>query len=209
MAARITGIIDYGGGNLQSVRNAVRALGHEPLIIQDAETLAKADAILFPGQGAFGDCMAALHQRGLVEPLRAWIHEDRPFFGICIGYQALFSAGEENPGVEGLNIFPGNVVRFAAAPGLKIPHMGWNNVTLTDPAHPAWEGLPADPFFYYVHSYYPQPEDASLIAATTEYAGIRFAGAIQRGRLTATQFHPEKSQENGLQLIGNFLRQHG
>ncbi len=199
------GIIDYGGGNLQSVRNAVRALGHEPVIVQSEAGLDQASALIFPGQGAFGDCMAALHERGLVGPLREWIQKDRPFLGICIGYQALFSGGQENPGVEGLNVFPGRVVRFPSAPGLKIPHMGWNQADLTDAGNPAWDGLGAAPFFYYVHSYYPEPDDPSLIAATTEYGNMRFAAAIQRGRLTATQFHPEKSQALGLRLIANFL----
>lgn len=199
------GIIDYGGGNLQSVRNALHHLGHSPVLIDSPESLAQCDAVLFPGQGAFGDTMTALESRGLTGPLREWILADRPFFGICIGYQALFDASDENPGVEGLGIFRGRVVRFPSKPGLKVPHMGWNSVRLTDPADPLWDGLQADPFFYYVHSFFPAPKDPALVAGVTDYAG-EFAGAIRRGRLIATQFHPEKSQENGLRLIANFLR---
>ncbi len=202
------GIIDYGGGNLQSVRNAVRALGHEPVIVATAADLAPTRALIFPGQGAFGDCMSALTERGLVSPLQEWIAADRPFLGICIGYQVLFDDGEENPAVPGLGIYRGRVVRFPQQPGVKVPHMGWNRIHLTHPDHPAWAGLEPDPYFYYVHSYYPEPEDRSLIAAESAYGGQRIAGAIQRGRLVATQFHPEKSQANGLRLIGNFLQLH-
>jgi glutamine amidotransferase len=204
----MTGIIDYGGGNLQSVRNAVRALGHEPVLVHDADALAGVTSLIFPGQGAFADCMSALEQRGLTGPLRDWIMADRPFFGICIGYQVLFDGGEENPGVAGLGILRGQVVRFPQEPGLKVPHMGWNTAHLSRPEHPVWAGLGSEPFFYYVHSYYPQPEDANVIAATTPYAGLEFAAAVQRGRMIATQFHPEKSQATGLRLIGNFLAQH-
>lgn len=199
------GIIDYGGGNLQSVRNAIRALGHEPVLVNAADDLADVNALVFPGQGAFADCMNALHSRGLVEPLREWLAADRPFFGICVGYQVLFDGGEENPGVAGLGVLRGQVVRFPSEPGLKVPHMGWNNVHPMHPHDAAWAGLGEDPFFYFVHSYYPDPMDADVIAGTTAYAGRDFAAAIQRGRMIATQFHPEKSQAAGLRLLGNFL----
>ncbi len=198
------GIIDYGGGNLQSVRNTVRALGHEPVLVKSGADLEGVSALLFPGQGAFADCMQALDRQELTSPLKEWIAGDRPFFGICVGYQVLFEGGEENPGVAGLGILEGQVVRFPKEPGLKVPHMGWNNVT-TNPSDPAWEGLGEDPFFYFVHSYYPEPADPSVIAGRTTYAGREFAAAVQRGRMIATQFHPEKSQDAGLRLIGNFL----
>lgn len=199
------GIIDYGGGNLQSVRNAVRALGHEPVLVHSPDDFADVSALVFPGQGAFADCMAALHSQGLAEPLCAWLAEDRPFFGICIGYQVLFEGGEENPGVPGLGVLRGQVVRFPSEPGLKVPHMGWNNVRPSQPDDPAWAGLCGEPFFYFVHSYYPQPLEPEVIAGTTHYAGSDFASAVLRGRMFATQFHPEKSQATGLRLLGNFL----
>ena len=202
------GIIDYGGGNLQSVRNAVRALGHEPVLVSSPADLADVSALRFPGQGAFADCMAALHAQGLADALREWLAEDRPFFGICIGYQVLFEGGEENPGVPGLGVLRGQVVRFPAEPGLKVPHMGWNNVEPTHASDPAWAGLGEAPFFYFVHSFYPQPLDREVIAGTTHYAGLDFAAAVQRGRMIATQFHPEKSQATGLKLLDNFLEQH-
>ena len=203
-----SGIIDYGGGNLQSVRNAVRALGHDPVLVRSPQDLEGVSALIFPGQGAFGDCMAALGRQQLTEALVSWIAADRPFFGICIGYQVLFAGSDENQGVRGLGVFPGKAVRFPSVPGAKVPHMGWNQAQLTNPEHPVWAGLGEAPFFYFVHSYFPVPEDASLVASRTDYAGLTFASAIQQGNVTATQFHPEKSQENGLRLIGNFLRRH-
>lgn len=199
------GIIDYGGGNLQSVRNAVRALGHEPVLVKSPDDLAGVSALVFPGQGAFADCMSALHGQGLAVPLCEWLAADRPFFGICIGYQVLFEGGEENPGVPGLGVLRGRVIRFPSEPGLKVPHMGWNTVHPVHPDDPAWAGLGEAPYFYFVHSYYPEPEDAGVIAGTTHYAGRDFAAAVQRGRMIATQFHPEKSQAAGLRLLGNFL----
>lgn len=200
------GIIDYGGGNLQSVRNALHALGHDPILVQQPDDLRSVNALVFPGQGAFGDCMAALRRQNLDTALTDWIRADKPFFGICIGYQVLFESSDENPDTQGLGIFKGKVVRFPSRPGLKVPHMGWNRTTLTDPHHPAWANLGPDPFFYFVHSFYPDPLDNSIVAASTDYEDIRFAAAIQHGNLTAAQFHPEKSQDNGLTLIGNFLK---
>lgn len=202
------GIIDYGGGNLQSVRNAVRALGHEPVLVRTPEDLEATGALIFPGQGAFGDCMEALNTAGLSGPLREWLARDRPFFGICVGYQLLFEGGEENPGVAGLGVFRGQVVRFSPQPGLKVPHMGWNSMRAVNPGDPAWEGLGPEPFFYYVHSYYPAPAEQDCVAGITSYADLEFAAAVQRGRLIATQFHPEKSQAAGLRLLENFLKQH-
>jgi glutamine amidotransferase len=204
----MTGIIDYGGGNLQSVRNAFRSLGREPVLVHGPDELASVTSLVFPGQGAFADCMNALDARGLTAPLRRWLEEDRPFFGICVGYQVLFGSSEENPGVAGLGVLPGKVVRFPAAPGLKIPHMGWNTAHILHPEMPAWSGLGADPFFYFVHSYYPQPESAEVAATTTDYAGLTFASSVARGRMLATQFHPEKSQAGGLRLLGNFVAQY-
>ena len=201
----MTGIIDYGGGNLQSVRNAVRALGREPVLVHSAADLAGVTSLVFPGQGEFGDCMKALTNAGLAEPLKEWIAADRPFFGICVGYQVLFEGSDEDPDTAGLGVLPGRVVKFPPLPGVKIPHMGWNTAHLTHPDNPAWAGLGTDPFFYFVHSYYPSPDNSSVVAAGTEYAGLTFAAAVQRGNMLATQFHPEKSQATGLKLLGNFL----
>ena len=202
------GIIDYGGGNLQSVRNALRYTGVEAAYINSPDAFKELDALVFPGQGRFDDAMAGLQRQGLVDPLRQWIAEDRPFFGICIGYQALFERSQENPGVAGLGIFEGEVVRFPSQPGLKVPHMGWNRVRLRHPQDPVWEGQQPDPFFYFVHSYYPVPADPGLTAGVTDYDGD-FVCAIQRGNLLATQFHPEKSQTAGLTLLDRFVRRHG
>ena len=202
------GIIDYGGGNLQSVRNALRCTGVEARYVDSPAGFAGMDALVFPGQGRFDDSMAGLHRQGLVEPLREWIAADRPFFGICIGYQALFERSQENPGVAGLGVFEGEVRKFAARPGLKVPHMGWTRVRLSHADGAAWQGQEVDPYFYFVHSYYPVPADPALTAGITDYDGD-FVCAIERGNLIATQFHPEKSQAAGLALLGQFVRRHG
>lgn len=198
------GIIDYGAGNLRSVANAVQSLGFEARIISSPADFAGLSHLILPGVGSFGDSMEELRRRGLEEPVRAWIEADRPFFGICVGYQMLFEAGEESPGVAGLGIFRGTVRRFPED-GRKIPHMGWNAAVPRDPADPLWDDLGEPPFFYFVHSYFPEPADEELVAMSTEYEGFHFASAIRRGRLLATQFHPEKSQRAGLSLLRNFL----
>ncbi len=199
-----TGLVDYGAGNLQSVRNALRAVGREAVLVKSAADLDGLEALIFPGVGAFGDSMKHLREQGLVEPLRQWIQSGKPFFGICIGYQVLFASSEEDPGVEGLGVFPGEVVRIEA-PGLKVPHMGWNAAALRHPEDPLWAGLGTAPHFYFVHSYHPKPADPELVAATTSY-GSDFACAIRWATGAAVQFHPEKSQSAGLRLIDNFLR---
>lgn len=197
------GLVDYGAGNLQSVRNALRALGRDSVVVTSAGELADGvEALIFPGVGAFGDSMRNLRDRGLVDPLCDWIRGGRPFFGICIGYQVLFQDSEESPGVKGLGIFPGRVIRLRA-PGLKIPHMGWNEARWQQPDDPLWAGLGPAPHVYFVHSYHPQPTDDGLIAATTDY-GAPFASAIRWPSGAAVQFHPEKSQAVGLRLIDNF-----
>lgn len=197
------GIIDYGAGNLSSVCNSFRANGIEGRLVRTADDIDGLTHLVLPGVGAFGDCSRALHGQGLVEPIRQWISEDRPFLGICIGYQILFDSSEETPGAPGLGIFRGHVRRFPDC-GLKIPHMGWNKVEPQQTNDPIWAGMGDSPYFYYVHSYYPEPEDSSIIAAHTTY-GSTFAAAVRRGRLVATQFHPEKSQLLGLKLLNNFL----
>ncbi len=201
-----TGIIDYGAGNVRSVCNTLDAIGAERKMVSSPKDLEGIDSLIFPGVGAFGDCSRNLTASGLMDPLRDWIAADRPFLGICIGFQMLFEGSTECPGVPGLGSLPGTVVRFPDEPGLKVPHMGWNRLELANPADPAWDGLGDAPYFYFVHSYFPEPADPALIASTTPY-GHRFASSVRRGRLLATQFHPEKSQKAGARLIGNFLKE--
>ena len=201
----ITGIIDYGAGNLRSVHKAVETLGFEARRITGPAEVAEVDALILPGVGAFGDCLRHLGEQGLVESLRAWILEDRPYFGICLGYQILFASSEESPATPGLSVFPGEVVRFPAG-DWKVPHMGWNEIQFTDATDPLWTGLPARPHVYFVHSYYPRPADGSIIASTCDY-GLKFASSIRKGNIVATQFHPEKSQKLGLAILRNFLEQ--
>ncbi|MEX0671233.1 MAG: imidazole glycerol phosphate synthase subunit HisH [Pirellulales bacterium] len=193
-------IVDYGSGNLRSVQKAFERLGAEALITDDPEVVAKAGRVVLPGVGAFGDAMRALHGRGLVEPLVAHVRADKPFFGICMGLQLLFETGWEGGRHAGLGVLPGEVVRFEVSAGMKVPHMGWNTV--------AWRGgsQPADAggWYYFVHSYHARPKDDSLVAAVTDYGG-EFCSAVSRGRLFATQFHPEKSQAAGLELLARFI----
>ena len=200
----VTGVIDYGAGNLRSVRNTLDSLGAEQKLIATGDELTGVDSLIFPGVGAFGDCSRNLEERGFMEPLREWIAADKPFLGICIGFQMLFQSSTESPGARGIGAFAGEVVRFPDTPGLKVPHMGWNHLDLANPADPVWSGLGDEPYFYFVHSYFPDPADKSLVASTTLH-GVEFASSVRRGKLFATQFHPEKSQAAGAKLIGNFL----
>ncbi len=197
------GIIDYGAGNLQSVRNTFLAAGQDAILVTQPSELEGLTHLVLPGVGAFGDCSRALHAQGLADAIRTWIAADRPFLGICIGYQILFESSEESPEATGLGIFQGQVTKFRTQE-LKVPHMGWNNLNISDHSDTIWQGMDESPHFYFVHSYYPTPADQSLVAARCEY-GEEFAAAIRRGRLVATQFHPEKSQKLGIQLLQNFL----
>lgn len=200
-----TVLIDYGAGNLRSVANALQSLDADVLIVSSAaEFPANPARVILPGVGSFGDSMEELCRRGLDVPVRRCLASGVPFLGICVGYQMLFEGSEESPGIPGLGILKGQVKRFL--PGKKIPHMGWNSTTLTHPDHPCWAGLDPQPYFYFVHSYFPVPEEPSIIAAVTEYEES-FAAAVIRDHLWAVQFHPEKSQDSGLQLIRNFLQQ--
>lgn len=197
------GIIDYGAGNLRSVANAIHALGIEPRLVSSPADFEGLTHLVLPGVGSFGDCMGELDRRGLTGPIRDWVAAGKPYFGICLGYQILFDESVETSGVAGLGIFRGKVRRFVED-GRKIPHMGWNAARPTDPADPLWAGLGDSPYFYFVHSYFPEPADPTIVAMTTEY-GDTFASAIRSGAVLATQFHPEKSQQAGLRLLANFL----
>ncbi len=196
-------LIDYGSGNIRSVINALRHERADVELISDPARLAEADAVVLPGVGAFGDCVRGLQTRGLWEPLEAWLAADKPFLGICVGYQMLFESSEESPGVRGFGFFGGRVKRFTAA-GLKVPQIGWNQLELTQPNHPLWRGLPARPHVYFVHSYFPEPADESIVTSRTTY-GETFAASAARGRVAAVQFHPEKSQAVGLGILRNFI----
>jgi glutamine amidotransferase len=200
----LTGVIDYGAGNLRSVCNALTMLHTEHKLIRGPEDLNGIDALVFPGVGAFGESMQHLVEQDLVAPIFDWIKADRPFLGICIGYQVLFEGSEECPGTPGLGVFKGQVTRFSPESKLKVPHMGWNNITPLDASDPLWKELPKSPFVYFVHSFFPRPEDQSIVSSTAKH-GETFAASIRSGNVTATQFHPEKSQSVGLQLIRNFL----
>ena len=195
-------IIDYGAGNLKSVVNAIKYLGYEPKITKTPEDVLKAHTIILPGVGAAADTMEGLNQKGLIQPIRSVIAEGRPFLGVCIGLQVLFTGSEEGGWSECLTAIPGRVRRFPA--GLKVPHIGWNQVHQMV-KHPIFESIPDNANFYFVHSYFAEPEDKSIIAGATEY-GITFGSVIIRDNLIATQFHPEKSGEDGLQIYANFLK---
>ncbi|MDF1862633.1 MAG: imidazole glycerol phosphate synthase subunit HisH, partial [Verrucomicrobiales bacterium] len=203
MANRV-GVIDYGGGNLQNVLNVLKFLGHEGSLVSRPSGMDSIDRLLFPGVGSFGDCVEDLDRKQLREPILEWLGADRPFFGICLGYQVLFESSVESPGLKGLGFFEGEVVKFDAGHGLKVPHMGWNEVTPKERNYTLWSGTPTPLHLYFVHSFYPQPADSGLINSTTEY-GDSFASSIGQGNIFACQFHPERSQEAGLTLIRNFL----
>jgi glutamine amidotransferase len=197
------GLIDYGSGNLRSVAKALEAVGSDPQLIVSGPIPEGIDALVLPGVGSFGDSVRHLQERGLFRPIRDWLTSEKRFLGICLGYQLLFQTSEESPGIEGLALFEGKVQRFRA-PNLKVPHIGWNRLAWTKEAYARFPELPSDPFVYFVHSYYPVPENRSIIAATVEY-GEEFAAAVVADNLLATQFHPEKSQENGLAILRQFV----
>ncbi len=197
-------VIDYGVGNLFSVEKALAAVGAEVQVTSDAEQLRAADKIVLPGVGAFGDCMKNLEATGLIPVIRREIEGGKPLLGICVGLQILFEGSEESPDARGLGIFKGQVKRIQAGE-LKVPHMGWNSLA----AHGSGgrkllKGLPEHPYVYFVHSYHAVPEDESVITATAEY-GERITGAVRREHVWATQFHPEKSGDVGLQILKNFM----
>lgn len=197
-------VVDYGAGNLGSVDKALRHLGVASVVTSSPDDALNADAVILPGVGAFQSCMEGLKCRGLDAAVRRVIEAGRPFLGICIGMQMLFEYSEEGGAVPGLGVLRGSVRRFPAALGLKVPHMGWNTLRLYQGC-PLWQGLPESPRVYFVHSYYPVPEDPAVVAAETEY-GLPFCSAVYSENVFATQFHPEKSGAVGLAILRNFAR---
>jgi len=196
-------ILDYGMANLRSVQKAFEKVGTPAEITADPERVRTAAKVVLPGVGAFQDAIAKLRETGLAEAVTDHIGAGKPFLGICLGMQMLFTRSHEDGDFAGLDLFPGDVVRFAAQPDLKVPHMGWNTLTLDAPACPLFRGLPPESAFYFVHSYFAQPTDTGLTAASAEYPRP-FCAAIWRDNVYATQFHPEKSQAAGQVLLRNF-----
>lgn len=196
-------VIDYGMGNLRSVAKALERVGGEVRVSSDPAEILQAGGVVLPGVGAFGACMENLRSRGLVPVVREVVERGTPFFGICLGMQLLFEESEEFGPVPGLGILRGRVVRFPERPACPVPHMGWNNIRIRQPA-PHLREVADGAFVYFVHSYYVVPADPAVVATTTDYAG-EFASAIWRGNVFATQYHPEKSQRVGLQLLRNFV----
>ena len=196
-------IIDYDAGNIKSVEKALHYLGEETTVTRDPQTLLNADKVILPGVGSFGQAMENLHTYGLVPVIHEIVEKKTPFLGICLGLQLLFESSEETPGVEGLGILKGKIVKIPPAPGLKIPHMGWNNIKVKEGSR-LFKGLPDNPYVYFVHSYYLQADDEDIVAATTEY-GVKIHAAVEKDNIFACQFHPEKSSTVGLQILKNFV----
>lgn len=196
-------IVDYGMGNLRSVQKAFEAVGAAAEITSDPDRVAKAGKVVLPGVGAFRDAIAKLRESGLGDAVQSQIRTGRPCLGVCLGLQLLFTRGHEDGHHEGLNELAGEVVPFAEEPGLKIPHMGWNPLTLTRPDCPLFRDLPPNPAVYFVHGYYAVPSDPKIVSATADYP-TPFCTAVWRDNLFATQFHPEKSQAVGLKMLANF-----
>lgn len=204
MSAEIV-IVDYGMANLRSVQKAFERVGHAAEVSADPQRVADARKVVLPGVGAFRDAIARLRETGLAETISEHVRDDQPFLGICLGLQLLFTRGHEDGLHPGLDLFPGEVVRFPEVPGLKVPHMGWNTVRPTRPGCPLLADLPPDPAAYFVHSYYVAPAAPELVAAVADYPDP-FCSVVWRGNVFATQFHPEKSQAVGLAMLRNFAR---
>lgn len=198
-------VIDYDMGNLHSVCKGIETVGGQPLVTHSAQALDQAAGVVLPGVGSFDPAIQHLRSRDLILPLQDLMAAGKPFLGICLGLQILFEGSEEGQ-EPGLGVIPGYVRRFRSEPGLTIPHMGWNSLTLTQPQHPLWQGLPSDPSVYFVHSYYVDPMDAGVIAATVTHGQQTVTAAIAQENLAAVQFHPEKSATLGLQILANFVK---
>ena len=196
-------IIDYDAGNIRSVEKALQFLGQEVKITRDREEILGADKVVLPGVGSFGDAMGKLHQYGLVEVIRQVAEKKTPFLGICLGLQLLFERSDESPGVEGLGILKGEILRIPEGEGRKIPHMGWNSLELRNQGR-LLAGLYGEPYVYFVHSYYLKARDEQIVKATTEY-GVTIHASVEQDNIFACQFHPEKSSDTGLKILKNFV----
>lgn len=196
-------IIDYDAGNIRSVEKALQFLGQEVKITRDREEILGSDKVVLPGVGSFGDAMGKLHQYGLVEVIRQVAEKKTPFLGICLGLQLLFERSDESPGVEGLGILKGEILRIPEGEGRKIPHMGWNSLELRNQGR-LFAGLSGEPYVYFVHSYYLKARDEQIVKATTEY-GVTIHASVEQDNIFACQFHPEKSSDTGLKILKNFV----
>ena len=197
-------IIDYGAGNIQSVAKALRHIGCDCTVTKNKEEILAADGAVLPGVGSFGDTVDTMNAYGIKETVKEYIAGGKPFLGICLGMQLLFPESEESPGAEGLGIFEGTITKIPNGEGLKIPHMGWNSLTV-NPKSRLLKGIGEEPYVYFVHSYYLTAKDSDLVAARTEY-GVKIDAAVEKGNVFATQFHPEKSGETGLKILRNFAK---
>ncbi len=196
-------IIDYDAGNIKSVEKALQYLGEEALITRNREEILNSDKVILPGVGAFGDAMEKLHQYGLVDTIQEVAERKIPFLGICLGLQLMFESSDEAPGVKGLGLLPGKILRIPKKGDMKIPHMGWNDIKIKEGAK-LFAGLEEHPYVYFVHSYYLQADDPSIVAATAEY-GVTIHASVEKDNIFACQFHPEKSSTVGLQILKNFI----
>ncbi|WP_434309164.1 imidazole glycerol phosphate synthase subunit HisH [Hominifimenecus sp. rT4P-3] len=195
-------IIDYDAGNLKSVEKALLSLGEKAVVTRDENVILSADKVILPGVGAFGDAMRNLRTYGLVETVRQVAKQGTPLLGICLGMQLLFDRSDEGEGVEGLGILPGEILRIPPCEGLKIPHMGWNSLDVK-PGAKLFQGIPAQPYVYFVHSYYLKAKEEEIVAASTEY-GVHIHASVEKGNVFGCQFHPEKSSAAGLAILKNF-----
>lgn len=195
-------IIDYDAGNLKSVEKALLSLGEKAVVTREENVILSADKVILPGVGAFGDAMQNLRNYGLVETIRQVAKQGTPLLGICLGMQLLFDRSDESEGVEGLGILPGEILRIPPCEGLKIPHMGWNSLDVK-PGAKLFQGIPAQPYVYFVHSYYLKARDEEIVAASTEY-GVHIHASVEKGNVFGCQFHPEKSSAAGLAILKNF-----
>ncbi len=196
-------IIDYDAGNLRSVEKALLSIGEETIVTRKHDEILAADKVILPGVGAFGDAMRKLKEYGLADTIHEAVDSGKPFLGICLGLQLLFRRSDESDGVEGLSILPGEILRIPEAPGIKIPHIGWNSLEVSEGAR-LFKGLGENTYVYFVHSYYLKADDDSIVAATAEYGGTLIHASVQKDNVYACQFHPEKSGSVGMQILKNF-----